>query len=391
LFSSGLVQADNLTSRRVTVSSSALGSISTNAAGLAVTAGTGGNGAQANHTFSFTFPQASVTVGSVKLKYCTTAFGGCTTPTGMDASTITSVASQTGWTGAPLIDTTTNLTSGDAECTGAVNGRANCIAFTRTGGAGSEAAGARTVGFGTGGATNWIKNPTSVGNYYVRITTYATAAYGTVVDTGNVMFSIATQVNITTKVQETLNFSVSASTVAPTSACTALSGTGNIFLGDPTNNVLDFTQAYDNHTYFRLSTNSANGATVKYSGDTLKSGTESIDVAGTAGPTPEASTVGAEQFGIGLDSADVAGGNGYSFTNLAAAAPYSTGNGTITNGGTATFYFDTTSMTTPINVATSSNVVICDTGSVRYIANISPNTAAGVYTTTITYIATPTY
>jgi len=390
LFGGGVAFADNLTSRKVTVSSSAKGSISTNAAGQAVPAGEGGNGAKANHTFSFTLPTTG-NVGSVKFKYCTTAFGACTAPTGLDASTLATMASSTGWSGSfPLsLDTSTNLTSGDAECVGSGNGRTNCIAVKK-GTADSESTGARTVGFGTGGGTDWIKNPTSVGDYYVRIQLYATTAYGTPGDSGNVMFAIVDQVNITTKVQETLNFSVANTPVDPSTSCVALSGGGNIFLGDVTNHVLDFTQAYDNHTYFRLSTNSANGVVVQYSGDTLKSGSESIDVAGTAGPTPEASTVGAEQFGIGIDSAD-ATAFGYSFTNLSASAPYSTGNGTITNGGTASFYFDTASKTAPITVASSANVVICDTGSVRYLANISPNTAAGVYTTTITYIATPTY
>jgi len=389
----GVASAANLTSRKVVDSSSALGSISTDAAGTAVAPGAGGNGAKTNHTFTFT--PTTTSIGSFVAQYCTTAFGSCTAPSGMDASTVATIASNSGWTGSPLVlDTTTNLTTapftgganGVTGCTGTGNGRSNCIALTLTT-PGTQTAAAHSVGFGQGGGTDWIKNPTTVGDYYVRLYTFDDNAYTNVVDNGNVMFAITTQVNITTKVQETLNFSVQAA--APSSgtpaACTALAGSGNITLGDG-NNVLSLTQAYDNHTYFRLATNSANGTIVTYSGQTLRSGSNSIAALSSSGGHAVFGTAG---FGIGLDSGDAA----HSFsTGLAAIAPYDDADGSIavSNAG-ANFAYDTTSVTSPISIANSTGIVGCDTGAVRYVADISPTTAAGIYTTTITYNAIPTY
>lgn len=354
--------AAQITSRKLTLSSSANGDITTGAAG------SGTNGAQARHTFDFTASGASI--GSIEFLYCTTPLPGttCTAPTGMDASTVTTVGgtSATGWSLG---------TSGNAPT-------ASRIRITHT------AAAVSTVNFafgtGAGGGTDRIKNPTTDSTFFVRITAYSDTAWTTSVDQGTVANSTTQQIDVTAKVQEVLNFSVGSTVTAPGSSCTAYSDSGALTLGDPTDGTLSFAQAYDAYSFFRVSTNANGGTIIYYSGDTLKSGANSITAAGTSAV---ASSVGSSQFGIGIDSANAS----HSFTSLTPTAPYNAGNGTITNGGTAQFAFSTASVTTPVQIASASGTIVCDTGSVRYLGNISTTTPPGIYTTTISYLAVPTY
>jgi hypothetical protein len=357
--------AAQITARKLTVASSASGSTAVGAAA------TGTNGAQTKHTFDFTTSGASV--GSIEFLYCTTPLPGttCTAPTGMDASTVTSVAgtSASGWTSSA---TTSRLR---ITHTAGVVTTANFI-------------------FGNGGSTNYIKNPTVAGTYFVRITTFSDTAWTTPVDQGTVANSVAQQISVTAKVQETLNFSVGApinadgsgSIPSPT-GCTAFSDDGELALGDVTDGTLSFTTAYDAHSYFRVSTNANGGTVVYYSGDTLKNPAGNSITA--IGASAAASAIGTSQFGLAIDSGD-ATVNGYSFTNLTATAPYNAGNGLLSSPGT-TFAFNTASVTAPVAIASASGPILCDTGSVRYLGNISTTTPPGVYTTKISYIATPTY
>ncbi len=361
--------AAQITSRSLTLSSSANGSIATGAAL------SGTNGSKTKHTFNFTLP-TSGNVGSMEFLYCTTPLPGttCTAPTGMDASTVASIGgtSATGWSLG---------TAGNAPT-------ASRVRITRTA---ASLTGAVQFAFGTGsgGGTDYIKNPTSDNStFFVRITTFSDNAWVTSVDQGTVGNSTAQQIDVTAKVQETLNFSVGSTVTAPGSSCTAFSDTGALALGSITDGTLSFTQAYDAHSYFRVSTNANGGTIIYYSGDTLKSGSNSIAAIGTSAA---ASAVGSAQFGLAVDSSDTQSGSGYSFTSLSATAPYAGGNGTITNGGTAQFAYSTASVTTPVQIAAAAGTITCDTGSVRYLGNISTTTPPGIYTTTISYLALPTY
>jgi hypothetical protein len=366
--------AAQITSRKLTLTSSANGSITTGAAL------SGTNGSKTRHTFDFTEGTSAATIGSIEFLYCTTPLPGttCTAPTGMDASTVTTIGGTTtsGWSLG---------TAGNAPT-------ASRIRITRTASNITDTQNL-TFGTGSGGATDYIKNPTSDNStFFVRITTFSDTAWTTSIDQGSVANSTAQQIDITAKVQETLNFSAGApdsgSVPAPGSSCTAFSDDGGLALGDATDGTLSFSQSYDAHSYFRLSTNANGGTIIYYSGDTLKSGSNSIAAIGTSAT---ASAIGSAQFGLAIDSSDTQSGNGYSFTNLSATAPYAGGNGTITNGGTAAFAYDTSSVTTPKQIASAAGTVTCDTGSVRYLGNISTTTPPGIYTTTISYLAVPTY
>jgi hypothetical protein len=91
---SGHASAAQITSRKIQLGSSELGSVSTDANGQPVTAGNGGNGAQTSHAFSFTVPSVT-SIGGILFQYCDSPFVGttCNAPTGMDASTVTAIAS----------------------------------------------------------------------------------------------------------------------------------------------------------------------------------------------------------------------------------------------------------------------------------------------------------
>lgn len=379
------VSADQLTSRKLALSSSANGAITTGSPG------TGGNGEKARHTITFTMATSAATIGSIAIIYCDNPIPqtSCTSSTAAtgNASNLTSATvtgSGLGGTSWALDTSTNNPTiSGFGTCNGATTTRNNCVLVKPGSAAANTGTPTITITYG-GGASNYITNPTNDNNtFYARIIVFSGASYSGVIDNGSVANSTAQQIDITAKVQETLNFSVGSSSTPP-SACTAYSDSGALALGD-VNGTLSFTQAYDAHSYFRVSTNANNGTIIYYSGDTLKSGSNSIAAVGT---TATASVPGTAQFGLGIDSGDTAGG--HSFTTLAASAPYNEGNGLLT-AGTTKFAFTAASLTTPEPIATASSPITCDTGSVRYLGNISTVTPPGIYTTTITYLATPTY
>jgi hypothetical protein len=370
--------AAQINARKLTVSSSAIGTVTTDIAGNSVAAGSGGNGAKARHTFDVTVPGAASAVQSIEFLYCTTPIPGttCTAPTGMDASTVATIAGQsgTGLTGFAL------GTSGNAPT-------ANRIRINRTNATNVSSDTAAQYFFGTGGGTDWIKNPTSTGTFFVRITTFTDNGYATTRDQGSVASSTATQIDVTAKVQEKLKFSVASAYIAPNSTCDNLTGSGAVALGD-VDGILDSSTQYDAHSYYRLSTNALNGTIVYYSGDTLKSGTNDIN----ALTSEIATTAGLEQFGLANDSGDT---GKYSFaggaTGLSQNANYDEGNGVLGSGTPPKFNYAVGSVTTPVALASSSSVVICDTGSVRYLGNIATTTPAGIYTTTVTYIAVPAF
>lgn len=404
-----------LQSRSLTISSSANGTITTDLAGNAVPAGEGGNGQKTKQTYKYTVKSAQ-NVGSILIKFCDDPIavdatsgpgdGTCNAPTGLSASTITSIVAQsingTANSTTPFtVDTTTVLTGAPWGCAGSSPGRQNCIALTRTAAA-VVADDVYQFEFG-GTSGQYVTNPTADNApFFARIQQYDNNNFTTKGDYGSVAASTAQQIDITAKVKEVLNFSVAANAAnvtAPGATCTPLttgSTTGAMQLGD-TNGVLSFNVAYDAHSYFRLSTNTNGGVQVLYSGDTLKNGSNSIAAIGT---TATASAVGTAQFGLAIDSGDTTP-NGYNFTAGLTAATvgspsgsltnYSGGAGTITNGGTALFGFNTASKTTPVVLAYAAGPVGCNTGSVRYLGNISTATPAGIYTTTITYIATGIY
>ena len=386
-----------ITSRSLKLSSSANGSVTT------ATPGDGGNGQKAKHTVEFTMATGTATMGSIAIIYCDnpipqTACTSSTAATGnasnLTAATLSATAGTAGGTGWALDTTTSNPTiTNYGTCNGSGTTRQNCV-LLKASSAGANSAGTVTIRIAYGGgASDYITNPTTDNaTFYARIVVFSDTGYTTVVDNGSVANSTAQQIDVTAKVQETLNFSVGApdGTVdlfpAPGTTCAPFTDDGALPLGD-SNGVLSFTTAYDAHSYFRISTNANGGAYIYYSGGTLTNSTGSGDIS-AIGTTATNSTPGTEQFGLGLDSGDT----NQSLTDIVSGgeASYNQAAGLLTNSSTK-FAFDTASVTTPVAVAHSAGPIVCDTAAVRYLGNISTTVEPGIYTTKLTYIAAPVY
>lgn len=367
------VGAAQLTSRSLTLSSTLPG---TSVTGLA---GSETNGSDAIHTFNFTVPSAT-SVQSILFRYCTTAIGTCTAPTGLNVAGVTEGA-------------TSGLNAGWAIAGAATS------SFRLDYVTGEDISGAVVVPVAD------IVNPTPEGTFFVRITTHTdttpdTSGWLDMVDEGTVASAITDGIVITSRVAETLGFSTVGTT--PTgaltsengTACDALVGTGAIQLGDPSNEyTLSIATSFDAWSAFRLYTNSANGTVVQYEGATLTKGTDTI----APMAVKAVSAQGSEQFGLAIDQTANGGqitGADTTFGStgqLDLIADYEDGAGAINGAEVAEFIFVADTPTTIATSATNENYVGCDTAVVRYVGNISPLTPAGTYTTTVVYSAVPTY
>ena len=211
-----------------------------------------------------------------------------------------------------------------------------------------------TVG-GTG--TRQITNG-AVGTTTLRVT-------GTFGDTGVMSTTIVSNgvVTLSAEVLATLTFTISDNTIffgnlkSSGSSCWAQGG-------DP-GTITCPTVAEAEAFNMTAGTNGTTGYTLSVKGTTLTSGGNTI----AAQVTAAAPTIGAEQFGIRMNSS---GGIG------AVPALY----------GTAGQYAFAANGTTASTVATASGPSATTTYSVRYMANISPVTEAGSYSAAHTYIAT---
>ena len=384
------VSAGQISARKLELSSTAPGTVTTGAANSHT------NGSSARHTATFTMNTSGATVGAIVMQYCTAAIGTCTAPTGLLMSsvakgTFTGLTNASWSVGADDISTL----SGRAGCVG-TNGKTNCVVFKHA---------TTEVLAGTPIVTmpyTAVQNPNEVDGFFVRIyiynsSTYAANTYGTAVDDGTVASSIVDPINITARVKERLGFSTTASDSgntavnAETAACSALTGTGALTLGDA-EGVLDSATQYNDNAYFRIYTNAVSGLAIKYSGNTLyHSNTVNFIAAITNTHTETAGAVGGEQFGHAIVNAATG------ITNVDSSFPGTAGTLSLDvdydGGGLGTplYNFQTASVTTPENLATSSGYVTCDTAAVKYVANIAPTTPSGTYTTIITYYAVATF
>lgn len=391
VFLPAMANAALVTERSITLSSSAPGTATTG------TAGEGLNGQKAKHTVGFKVATTG-NVGSILIQYCTSPVVAvaCTTPTGFNANNLPNASTSLATTGFSAqnfsVDKTTTNPTGCNGASGTT--RDNCVLIKRVTTASEAANTAVTIAYG-GTASDYITNPTTVNySFYARITTYSDTAFTTAVDNGSVAASTAQQITITARVAERLELSVGVGSPVGTlpaagTTCAPINDAGAINLGDA-NGVLSTNTAYDAYSFFRVNSNTTYGTKIYYSGDTLRNGANVITAMPTAAGAGTASTPGTRQFGLAFDNTNT----NYSFTDLQRiiAGDYDAGNGTINPaGGTARFAFETTSLTTPVEIANSTAGINCDTGAIRYVANVSTNTPAGIYTTTITYIATGTY
>lgn len=384
----------SITSRKITMSSSATGSA---AAGQDVT-----------YEVSFNVATDAQDISGVVVDFCsnTPIIGdSCTAPTGFDLN-ITNLA----------INISSGLT-GFTKDTG--DSDANTLVFTNAVTPYNPGAAAPQVfTLGTGAVSDGVTNPTNSNTtFYARIITFTTAAgaenYDSatpgpgnvnnpgaeppVIDAGGIALSTAAQIVVTSKVQERLFFCVYTTGVG--NNCTTKSGT-TVTLGD-TNGVLDPTGPYvDKSAKYSITTNASGGAVIRLKGVTLTSGSNTIDA---IGGTPVASAATTEQFGFctyqsagsGLTAdpvydGDSVGSNPADCTGTTQSA----GTGTTGGAGTTDFAYDTSgSGTTSTYGDDIASKIAGDysTGTMVFIGNISNTTEAGIYTTTLTFVATGTY
>ena len=245
-FMPNLAHAAQVTSRKVTLGSSAPNAVTT-------------------YTFDFTTATTS-TFQSFQAQICTTASGACSTPSGL--VTTSSTFNSTSLSGSWSVN----------------NGTAGSLRGSATGASSTTSGSARQVVFGA------VTNPTATNTtYYARVTLYSDAAWTTSVDTGTVAASTATAIDFTATVDETLTFCTGTSGIT-TSSCTGATGSTVAF------GTLSPSATNSGVSQLGVGTNGVSGFVITVNGATLTSGGNTI----SALAAQTASTIGSEQFGLNL-------------------------------------------------------------------------------------------
>lgn len=314
-----------------------------------------------NHLYDFTVPSSS-SVGSVKFEYCMTASGACVMPTGLLTTS-----------------STLGLNSGAISGLSLENSTNGAPYLTRA------AAGVTpgTVAIRLDGVTN---PSTANQTFFVRITTYATTdATGPSTDLGAVTASTTQQILLDGTMPESLVF------------CTG--GQINLNGGVPdcstaTSGAISFNQLFSPtdtataRSQMAASTNAGAGYAITVNGPTLTSGSNTI----TAMSSATTGVRGLSQFGMNLRANTVATSTVPIGTEAAPVA-----NGTNYRGQAATNYdtIDSFKFTPGDVVARSDNGGAGGTDAqiftASYMVNVPGSQPAGTYTTTLTYICTPTF
>lgn len=320
-------------------------------------------GGVVKHKFDFTLP-TSGDVGSIKFQYCTTASGSCTLPVGV-STTAATLSAQTGATGFTINNTTNG--SPYITRTAASIGSSTSVSYTLSS----------------------VTNPTATNyTFFVRLSSYAsTDTTGASTDNGTVTASTATQIQLTGTMPESLVFCA-----GETIGLTA----GVPDCGTASPGLISFDQLFspvDTSTassQLAASTNAGTGYSITVNGPTLTSGGNTISQMTNSVPTAH----GVSQFGLNLKA------------NTLVTASHPTGfgnevnvpsNGTNYRGQATTGYntADSFKFNTGDVVADSANGGAGGTDAqiftVSYVVNVPGSQPAGTYTTTLTYICTPTF
>lgn len=360
---SGLASANQITSRSLT---------------LIGVGNVGGSlpGGNVNHKLTFTIPTLGTALGSVLFEYCTVASKvACTAPTGMDASIVTGVT-----------DTGSAVTGWSVHAS-----TVNSVIVKRAA-ASNPAGGALVI------QLNNIKNPTTTNyTFFVRISTFSSLdGTGTAIDTGSVAASTATAIQLSGVMPESLIF------------CTGGTISMNGSVPDcttATTGVIEFNQLFSPQdtaiakSQMAASTNAFSGYVITVNGPTLTSGTSTITaMAPGAADAPVAGSKGSNQFGLNLRANTNTGGpTGISSFPGSSADINPAPNGTDLRGQPASDY----NVVNNFKFSTGDVIAGSDNGgtgptngqlyTISYIANVAGNLTAGTYSTTLTYICTPTY
>jgi hypothetical protein len=323
-------------------------------------------GGTVNHQFQFDIP-STTSLGSIEFRYCTTAGLGavnCVTPTGLD-TTGASLGSEAG-----------------SDVTGfSINNTTNGAPYlTRT--AAAPAANDTAIL-----RIDSVVNPTTVNeSFFVRISTFTSVdTTGSPIDQGTVTASTAEPIIVSGTMPESLIF------------CTGeeISTTSGIpDCNTATAGAIEFDQLFSptdtatTRSQMSASTNAGFGYVITVNGTTLTSGANEIDAMATA----TTGVRGSGQFGLNLVENTVTTSTVPVGLNVAP-----TPDADDLRGEPTTDYAipDTFKFLTGDTVASSTNGGLGPTNAqiftVSYIVNVPGNQPAGTYTTTLTYICTPTF
>lgn len=335
-------------------------------------------GGVVNHSFSFTIPTTGTAIGSIKFEYCTTAADSivspvCVMPSNMHTDTAMTLGSEAG--------------SGATGFT--LNKSTNGAPFLYKATAANPTNGNLKFRFDN------VTNPDTEGPFFVRISTYnSTNATGTPIDAGTVTAATNEKIVLTGVMPESLVFCTGADilkTAGVPDCATATSGVISF------NQLFSPTDTASAISKMAASTNAGFGYAITINGPTLTSGSNTI--AGIAAPA--ASAKGVPQFGLNLRANTSSAAPGFPGTAPVASADIDlTSDGVNLNGRPTPDYAlaDTFKFVTGNVVADSDHDANATADpsdaqiyTVSYIANVPGSQPAGTYTTTLTYICTPTF
>lgn len=298
--------------------------------------------ANTSHEFSFEYPSTNI-VGSISFEYCMDPLPtqSCVTPVGLNAAAAV-LQSQAGETG---------FSSFSAS--------ANKIVIARTPSSASLVQGTYIF--------SGITNPSFVGSFFVRISTYASNnGTGSITDAGSVVSSTAQGIGISTEVPPILIFCVAVTIPAQ---CDSASG-NFLNLGE-----LKSSQTATATSQMMGGTNADFGYVISANGTTMTSGNNTINALSSQTP----SQIGQPQFGINL-RANTTPSVGSNPSGVGVAAPTSA--------------YNTPNQFKFVNgdvVASTPDVTDYVKLTVSYIVNIPQGQPPGYYATTLTYICAATF
>ncbi len=303
-------------------------------------------GVVTTHNYSFTI-QSVAPLGSIAFLYCENtpvAFQPCDSPVGLDLSGAV-LSTQTGNTGF-IIDT--------------VNSTANKLIITRAAAAGAPVA--STYSF------SGIINPTNAPHSeFIQLSTYSsTDGTGAVLDVGSVAYAVNQALDVSAYIPPFLNFCVGVTVALD---CTSTVG-DSIDVG-----IISKTAANSASSQFSTATNDPSGYVVYALGNTMTSGNNIIPA--LSFPLP--SVAGSSQFGLNLRS---------NTSPSIGQEPFGVGTGLPTlNYNFPNFY------TYNSGDAIASSTLSSDYTrmTVSYLINAAGPQPPGVYSTTLTYLATVSF
>lgn len=298
-------------------------------------------------TTSYTLSLSYMTpepVGSLDMLFCVSPipYEACVTPPGLDVSNA-ELTEQTGETGFSIQSKSINR-----------------IVLTRPPSMIMSNASASTY------TLNGIKNPTDIKkSFSIRLKSHtSTNATGPLIDFGSVKAQVGMGVVLETQVPPMLIFCAAQEVEDD---CADTNGTYFTDMGD-----LSQDTTLTAKSQMAVGTNASGGFAITVNGNPLTAGTNVID--GLASPTN--SDAGENQFGINLvenDQLQVGNDPEGIWANAVPSPDYAQPNKYKYTSGDV--------------IAFSPNVSLMKKFTVSYIVNMSPSLRAGVYTTTINYIA----